>query len=404
MCLGRISIHPPRAGWDNLIAADTRQPNHFNPPTPCGVGLAMPEHHGQRHHISIHPPRAGWDRMRRSAIHAGIVFQSTHPVRGGTEIAAFKATMPKFQSTHPVRGGTRRHRRGLPHAGISIHPPRAGWDCRDWTPPEDLTISIHPPRAGWDIMVGDEMRRVKEFQSTHPVRGGTRIADKGVEVTSISIHPPRAGWDDNDIAKVIQALEISIHPPRAGWDAAAAFRGPWSAYFNPPTPCGVGPQTASTRPRSPWISIHPPRAGWDSRRAFHLQLTANFNPPTPCGVGRVAVLGQRADVAISIHPPRAGWDFIAIRCVAFVYQFQSTHPVRGGTEIALNSPSDFLFQSTHPVRGGTWASTSRLFSKGDFNPPTPCGVGRQPVGRVTFSTEFQSTHPVRGGTPRGRAG
>ncbi len=57
-----------------------------------------------------------------------------------------------FQSTHPVRGGTRlnfiQNRRYL---GISIHPPREGWDKATWS----------------------ETIRQISFQSTHPVRGGT---------------------------------------------------------------------------------------------------------------------------------------------------------------------------------------------------------------------------------------
>ena len=37
----------------------------------------------------------------------------------------------------------------------------------------------------------------------------------------------------------------------------------------------------------------------------------------------------------------------------FVMQFQSTRPVRGGTENAGFTIIDAKFQSTRPVRGGT---------------------------------------------------
>ena len=35
-------------------------------------------------------------------------------------------------------------------------------------------ISIHPPREGWDRLVWPWNCRRDIFQSTHPVRGGTR--------------------------------------------------------------------------------------------------------------------------------------------------------------------------------------------------------------------------------------
>ena len=34
-------------------------------------------------------------------------------------------------------------------------------------------ISIHPPREGWDFDIALAQRTMEEFQSTHPVRGGT---------------------------------------------------------------------------------------------------------------------------------------------------------------------------------------------------------------------------------------
>ena len=37
-----------------------------------------------------------------------------------------------FQSTHPVRGGTAPHWKKCVDAEISIHPPREGWDGGVW--------------------------------------------------------------------------------------------------------------------------------------------------------------------------------------------------------------------------------------------------------------------------------
>ena len=100
---------------------------------------------------------------------------------------------------------------------ISIHPPRAGWDYYAGQHFRELRISIHPPRAGWDsfpfpgkiwdthfnpptqcgvghILDGHSAEGA-QFQSTHPVRGGTCAAGDKAADGVISIHPPRAGWD-----------------------------------------------------------------------------------------------------------------------------------------------------------------------------------------------------------------
>ena len=126
-----------------------------------------------------------------------------------------------------------------------------------------------------------------------------------------------------------------------------------------------------------------------------------------------------------------------------VFRFQSTHPVWGGTSYGTLRGANFTFQSTHPVWGGTHAGLLQSLyllpisihpprvgwdaradfkrqAKKNFNPPTPCGVGRifydyrrcwlyfNPptpcgVGRLAFChflghQTFQSTHPVWGGT------
>ena len=41
----------------------------FNPPTPCGVGLDKRREYEDRMRISIHPPRVGWDHIVSVEIH-----------------------------------------------------------------------------------------------------------------------------------------------------------------------------------------------------------------------------------------------------------------------------------------------------------------------------------------------
>ena len=77
-------------------------------------------------------------------------------------------------------------------------------------------ISIHPPLAGRDQRAADAHDR-RRFQSTRPLRGGTRIRRIRVECLVISIHPPLAGRDHKEEMTAWQR-RISIHPPLAGRD------------------------------------------------------------------------------------------------------------------------------------------------------------------------------------------
>ena len=162
--------------------------------------------------ISIHPPREGWDLMM-CLVFRWWVFQSTHPVRDGT-----------FGKYLYIKGG-----------GISIHPPREGWDRGALPQRLRLFISIHPPREGWDNRTRSLKYRTVKFQSTHPVRDGTRVAEKHCRKKRFqSTHPVRDGTYDVHGAGIV--LRISIHPPREGWDRKMIGAGPRAKHFNPPTP------------------------------------------------------------------------------------------------------------------------------------------------------------------------
>ena len=73
-----------------------------------------------------------------------------------------------FQSTHPVRGGTNRGFDLLIILGISIHPPREGWDPKDMGAGRLPLISIHPPREGWDMYGIKSLTSRKNFNPPTP--------------------------------------------------------------------------------------------------------------------------------------------------------------------------------------------------------------------------------------------
>ena len=189
--------------------------------------------------ISIHPPRVGWDMYHTMGTELSCTFQSTHPVWGGTAIGTGVVTILVFQSTHPVWGGTARapvFRRlhgnfnpptpcGVGHSdrrrtsyqlhfnpptpcGVGPHSAQAPRRPGDFNPPTPCGVGQIGNLAGGDIV---------EFQSTHPVWGGTVLHYLDDAVFRISIHPPRVGWDCHLLFGVLLCLN-----------------------FNPPTPCGVG--------------------------------------------------------------------------------------------------------------------------------------------------------------------
>ena len=100
------------------------------------------------------------------------------------------------------------------------------------------------------------------------------------------------------------------------------------------------------------ISIHAPHAGCDSRISSILTeiLISIHAPHAGCDLCSVLYgIGRK----ISIHAPHAGCDGYQLKSGKYLWVFQSTHPMRGATEIRELSGDLAEFQSTHPMRGAT---------------------------------------------------
>ena len=148
-----ISIHPPRVGWDLLSTLGGFIYGYFNPPTPCGVGLADARADFKRQaKISIHPPRVGWDAT--ATTYATFPSISIHPPRVGWDFGTAIALFRWF---------------------ISIHPPRVGWDVIFWVIKRMGGISIHPPRVGWDTTVPHELVNHTNFNPPTPCGVGHKL-------------------------------------------------------------------------------------------------------------------------------------------------------------------------------------------------------------------------------------
>ena len=190
-----VSIHPPRVGRDNQALLCPASTSYFNPPSPCGEGLASALGAAVATHISIHPPRVGRDE-HGTRVHAlSAHFNPPSPCgEGPARSAKLPGNLP-FQSTLPVWGGTRIWLHLRLHQRISIHPPRVG---------RDPTV------------------------------------DSIQHMPYISIHPPRVGRDVEDTWGDMEDGDISIHPPRVGRDMTLLGISSFTPNFNPPSPCGEG--------------------------------------------------------------------------------------------------------------------------------------------------------------------
>ena len=121
------SMRPAR-GATRAGRARANAAKHFNPRAPRGARPYIPRVVGQAVNISIHAPREGRD-MHFPLHTLSMVFQSTRPARGATEVK----------------------KQWLSFGNISIHAPREGRDLRSATGFQRLTL----------------------FQSTRPARGAT---------------------------------------------------------------------------------------------------------------------------------------------------------------------------------------------------------------------------------------
>ena len=179
---------------------------------------------------------------------------------------------------------------------ISIHAPLAGCDDVDLGDDKESRISIHAPLAGCDLVDGTACMLLVRFQSTHPLRGATRLRNK------VACNKP-----------------ISIHAPLAGCDRRRKPFKDDGRYFNPRTPCGV-------------------RLFKDCLR----EMWQNFNPRTPCGVRPSGILRALIRRGFqSTHPLRGATGFFPHLQRRNV--FQSTHPLRGATAYeAVKGPGSVI--------------------------------------------------------------
>jgi len=213
------------------------------------------------------------------------------------------------------------------------------------------TVSIHAPRAGRDD-APQFNGSCHLFQSTRPARGATRQLIRGQLRDLVSIHAPRAG---RDLARP--------HHPRI------------ETVFQSTRPARGATVQVCGEPGAKSVSIHAPRAGRDADARGVGAVVRRFNSRAPRG----ARPGQRFTVDFgfefqSTRPARGATDVGGYNESA--KRFQSTRPARGATTLPDGSTHVFLFQSTRPARGATPQALAGAPVRGSFNPRAPRGARR----------------------------
>ena len=162
-----ISIHPPHAGRDLDHSFYLTLFFYFNPPAPCGAG-----------------PK------NRVTMDTSYEFQSTRPMRGGTESPLRTACpRPYFNPPAPCGAGPFFSAQWTTCCKISIHPPHAGRDpADDANKHADKGISIHPPHAGRDRSYSNPGTLCSDFNPPAPCGAGPAIMHKIYPMHSCTIH------------------------------------------------------------------------------------------------------------------------------------------------------------------------------------------------------------------------
>ena len=257
--------------------------------------------------ISIHAPLAGCDQRGQGGRIGGGDFNPRTPCGVRPVVSIQSRCISDFNPRTPC--GVRLASSSVTACmvRISIHAPLAGCDrCRGLGDQQQVAFqSTHPLRGATRLIkclsnclrfqsthplrgaTGVEIKtyRPKKFQSTHPLRGATSSGRRRISLRSFqSTHPLRGATRYPDGFDPERSIFQSTHPLRGATCRYGRY-GRYTGNFNPRTPCGVRQS----------LQVVTPKQG-------------DFNPRTPCGVRRRQKQRAVNANAISIHAPLAGCD------------------------------------------------------------------------------------------------
>ena len=190
-----ISIHTPLAGRDRRQRRRSSFGTHFNPHAPCGARRYTGQRYlcdsyfnphapcGARHQIPVdglqgfsnfnpHAPCGARPRAVAEGVDL-LLFQSTRPLRGATQVGAKMKHNNQISIHTPLAGRDYALCCFHGYEMISIHAPLAGRDQGLRVKIATVDISIHAPLAGRDSAARLLRLAYRSFQSTRPLRGAT---------------------------------------------------------------------------------------------------------------------------------------------------------------------------------------------------------------------------------------
>ena len=167
-----------------------------------------------------------------------------------------------------------------------------------------------------------------------PQRNAT-VADDAFSLLFISIHAPREGSNKRCSVTRLRRCRFQSTLPARGATPRMPRGTCRTIYFNPRSPRGERPNTAT-----------------------QIATQADFNPRSPRGERRASCDSSPGPRPISIHAPREGSD--------------------GSTRPMFFAPAPF--QSTLPARGATVMLILYIVVMGYFNPRSP--RGERPVNHA----------------------
>ena len=168
-----ISIHAPRAGSDLLTSSALQARSNFNPRSPCGERPPASPTRFPAMDISIHAPRAGSDSAPLVWRQAGLLFQSTLPVRGAT-LTAFGRNVARDDFNPRSPCGERRLELHCGRGNIHFNPRSPCGERPDRNAIASKLLDFNP-RSPCGERQSASFCAVRPviFQSTLPVRGAT---------------------------------------------------------------------------------------------------------------------------------------------------------------------------------------------------------------------------------------
>ena len=175
------------------------------------------------------------------AYNDAIIFQSTRPLRGATQIATV-AVLPVFISIHaPLAGRDLHDLDGVTDPEISIHAPLAGRDIKSENWDQYVMISIHAPLAGRDCLTPITIPVSLDFNPRAPCGARHLTLWRPSYITLFQSTRPLRGATTIMLFFPLRTLFQSTRPLR-GATQQHPPAGRCCRYFNPRAPCGARPR------------------------------------------------------------------------------------------------------------------------------------------------------------------